>query len=64
MINETFFLPVGPKNGKKKKSKGGGKTAKPNGSCWANLPLPPPPMNPLPGTEMDHYAPEHRAEGG
>ncbi|KAG7322273.1 hypothetical protein KOW79_013619 [Hemibagrus wyckioides] len=52
------------KNGKKKKSKGGGKTAKPNGSCWANLPLPPPPMNPLPGTEMDHYAPEHRSEGG
>ncbi|XP_036451085.1 roundabout homolog 2-like [Colossoma macropomum] len=53
----------GGKNGKKKKSKGGSKTAKPNGSCWANMPLPPPPMNPLPGTEMDHYAPERQAGG-
>ncbi|XP_062870656.1 roundabout homolog 2-like [Trichomycterus rosablanca] len=63
-LTESRSCANGGKNGKKKKSKGGGKTAKPNGSCWANIPLPPPPMNPLPGTEMDHYAPEHRAEGG
>ncbi|XP_058268611.1 roundabout homolog 2-like isoform X1 [Hemibagrus wyckioides] len=63
-LTENRSCANGGKNGKKKKSKGGGKTAKPNGSCWANLPLPPPPMNPLPGTEMDHYAPEHRSEGG
>ncbi|XP_030648056.1 roundabout homolog 2-like [Chanos chanos] len=54
----------GGKAGKKKKSKSGSKTAKSNGSCWANIPLPPPPMNPLPGTEVDHYAPEHRSTGG
>ncbi|XP_046717205.1 roundabout homolog 2-like isoform X1 [Silurus meridionalis] len=63
-LTENRSCANGGKNGKKKKSKGAGKTAKPNGSCWANLPLPPPPMNPLPGTEMDHYAPEHRSEGG
>ncbi|XP_053097244.1 roundabout homolog 2 isoform X3 [Pangasianodon hypophthalmus] len=63
-LTENRSCANGGKNGKKKKSKGGGKTTKPNGSCWANLPLPPPPMNPLPGTEMDHYAPEHRSEGG
>ncbi|XP_035391761.1 roundabout homolog 2-like [Electrophorus electricus] len=54
----------GGKNGKKKKSKGSSKAAKPTGSCWANMPLPPPPMNPLPGTEVDHYAPEHVEQGG
>ncbi|XP_076875875.1 roundabout homolog 2-like isoform X2 [Brachyhypopomus gauderio] len=54
----------GGKNGKKKKSKGGSKTTKPTGSCWANMPLPPPPMNPLPGTEVDHYAPEHAQQAG
>uniref|UniRef100_A0A8C6W0T0 Roundabout guidance receptor 2 n=1 Tax=Nothobranchius furzeri TaxID=105023 RepID=A0A8C6W0T0_NOTFU len=38
---------------KKKKIKGGTKSSKSNGTCWANVPLPPPPMNPLPGTEVD-----------
>nr|XP_023683554.1 roundabout homolog 2-like isoform X2 [Paramormyrops kingsleyae] len=46
----------GGKGGKKKRTKGGNKTPKSNGSCWANIPLPPPPMQPLPGTEMEHYA--------
>ncbi|XP_029107253.1 roundabout homolog 2-like isoform X1 [Scleropages formosus] len=50
------------KGGKKKKTKSGSKTPKSNGSCWANVPLPPPPMQPLPGTEVDHYGPGH--EGG
>ncbi|XP_066507846.1 roundabout homolog 2-like isoform X5 [Hoplias malabaricus] len=63
-LTDSRSCPNGGKNGKKKKSKGGSKTAKPNGSCWANMPLPPPPMNPLPGTEVDHYAPERQAEGG
>ncbi|XP_063058470.1 roundabout homolog 2-like [Engraulis encrasicolus] len=54
----------GGKAGKKKKSKSGSKTTKSNGSCWANMPLPPPPMNPLPGTEVDHYAPDHHGGGG
>uniref|UniRef100_A0A8C9W4M3 Roundabout, axon guidance receptor, homolog 2 (Drosophila) n=1 Tax=Scleropages formosus TaxID=113540 RepID=A0A8C9W4M3_SCLFO len=52
----------GGKGGKKKKTKSGSKTPKSNGSCWANVPLPPPPMQPLPGTEVDHYGPGH--EGG
>ncbi|XP_035767334.1 roundabout homolog 2-like [Neolamprologus brichardi] len=43
----------GAKAGKKKKLKSGTKTSKSNGTCWANMPLPPPPMNPLPGTEVD-----------
>nr|XP_040038202.1 roundabout homolog 2-like isoform X2 [Gasterosteus aculeatus aculeatus] len=43
----------GTKVGKKKKVKGGTKTSKSNGTCWANMPLPPPPMHPLPGTEVD-----------
>ncbi|KAK2879707.1 roundabout homolog 2-like isoform X2 [Channa argus] len=43
----------GAKPGKKKKVKGGTKTSKSNGTCWANMPLPPPPMHPLPGTEVD-----------
>ncbi|XP_031427689.1 roundabout homolog 2-like isoform X2 [Clupea harengus] len=54
----------GGKAGKKKKAKSGSKTPKSNGSCWANMPLPPPPMNPLPGTEVDHYAPDHHRGGG
>ncbi|KAL0994173.1 hypothetical protein UPYG_G00118740 [Umbra pygmaea] len=53
----------GGKGGKKKKSKGGSKTSKSNGSCWVNLPLPPPPMHPLPGTEVDHYPPENHGGG-
>eukprot|EP00063_Salmo_salar_P018783 XP_013993618.1 PREDICTED: roundabout homolog 2-like [Salmo salar] len=53
----------GGKGGKKKKSKGGTKTSKSNGSCWVNMPLPPPPMHPLPGTEVDHYPPENHGAG-
>ncbi|XP_028838769.1 roundabout homolog 2-like isoform X2 [Denticeps clupeoides] len=53
----------GGKSAKKKKVKSGSKTPKSTGSCWANIPLPPPPMNPLPGTEVDHYAPEHHGGG-
>lgn len=29
-----------------------------NGSTWANVPLPPPPVQPLPGTELGHYPAE------
>uniref|UniRef100_A0A8C7TRN8 Roundabout, axon guidance receptor, homolog 2 (Drosophila) n=1 Tax=Oncorhynchus mykiss TaxID=8022 RepID=A0A8C7TRN8_ONCMY len=53
----------GGKGGKKKKSKGGSKTSKSNGSCWVNMPLPPPPMHPLPGTEVDHYPLENHGGG-
>uniref|UniRef100_A0A4W6F3R5 Roundabout guidance receptor 2 n=1 Tax=Lates calcarifer TaxID=8187 RepID=A0A4W6F3R5_LATCA len=55
----------GAKVGKKKKVKGGTKTSKSNGTCWANMPLPPPPMHPLPGTEvdLDHY-PQENHRGG
>ncbi|XP_053298098.1 roundabout homolog 2-like [Pleuronectes platessa] len=55
----------GAKGGKKKKVKGGTKTAKSNGTCWANMPLPQPPMHPLPGTEvdLDRY-PEENHGGG
>uniref|UniRef100_A0AAQ5XT71 Roundabout, axon guidance receptor, homolog 2 (Drosophila) n=1 Tax=Amphiprion ocellaris TaxID=80972 RepID=A0AAQ5XT71_AMPOC len=52
------------KGGKKKKTKAGSKPAKANGSNWANVPLPPPPVHPLPGTEMDHYPNEHHEGGG
>uniref|UniRef100_A0A6Q2XQG8 Roundabout, axon guidance receptor, homolog 2 (Drosophila) n=1 Tax=Esox lucius TaxID=8010 RepID=A0A6Q2XQG8_ESOLU len=52
------------KGGKKKKSKAGAKPTKANGSNWANVPLPPPPIHPLPGTEMDHYPNEHHEGGG
>ncbi|XP_058490996.1 roundabout homolog 2 isoform X11 [Solea solea] len=52
------------KGGKKKKTKAGSKTTKANGSSWANVPLPPPPVHPLPGTEMDHYPNEHHEGGG
>ncbi|XP_057676121.1 roundabout homolog 2-like isoform X2 [Corythoichthys intestinalis] len=56
---------AGAKLGKKKKVKGGTKTPKSNGTCWANMPLPPPPMHPLPGTEvdLDHY-PQESHRGG
>uniref|UniRef100_A0A8C8CJ96 Roundabout, axon guidance receptor, homolog 2 (Drosophila) n=1 Tax=Oncorhynchus tshawytscha TaxID=74940 RepID=A0A8C8CJ96_ONCTS len=47
------------KGGKKKKAKVGAKPTKTNGSSWANVALPPPPLHPLPGTEMDHYPNEH-----
>nr|XP_055053199.1 roundabout homolog 2 isoform X6 [Misgurnus anguillicaudatus] len=52
------------KGGKKKKTKANAKPTKMNGSNWANVPLPPPPIHPLPGTEMDHYATEHHDAGG
>uniref|UniRef100_A0A3P8SJH4 Roundabout, axon guidance receptor, homolog 2 (Drosophila) n=1 Tax=Amphiprion percula TaxID=161767 RepID=A0A3P8SJH4_AMPPE len=51
------------KGGKKKKTKAGSKPAKANGSNWANVPLPPPPVHPLPGTEMDHYPNEYESDG-
>uniref|UniRef100_A0A7N9APT9 Roundabout, axon guidance receptor, homolog 2 (Drosophila) n=1 Tax=Mastacembelus armatus TaxID=205130 RepID=A0A7N9APT9_9TELE len=54
---------VGGKGGKKKKTKAGSKPTKPNGSNWANVPLPPPPVHPLPGTEMDHYPNEYESDG-
>uniref|UniRef100_A0A1A7WFR7 Roundabout, axon guidance receptor, homolog 2 n=2 Tax=Iconisemion striatum TaxID=60296 RepID=A0A1A7WFR7_9TELE len=54
----------GGKGGKKKKTKAGSKPAKANGSSWANVPLPPPPVHPLPGTEMDLYPNEHHEGGG
>ncbi|XP_031647011.1 roundabout homolog 2 isoform X4 [Oncorhynchus kisutch] len=54
----------GGKGGKKKKAKVGAKPTKANGSSWANVPLPPPPVHPLPGTEMDHYPNEHYEGGG
>ncbi|XP_062275695.1 roundabout homolog 2 isoform X6 [Scomber scombrus] len=54
----------GGKGGKKKKTKGSSKPTKANGSNWANVPLPPPPVHPLPGTEMDHYPNEHHEGGG
>ncbi|XP_024910962.1 roundabout homolog 2 isoform X9 [Cynoglossus semilaevis] len=52
------------KGGKKKKTKAGSKNTKANGSSWANVPLPPPPVHPLPGTEMEHYSNEHHDGGG
>uniref|UniRef100_A0A8C1SAJ8 Roundabout, axon guidance receptor, homolog 2 (Drosophila) n=1 Tax=Cyprinus carpio TaxID=7962 RepID=A0A8C1SAJ8_CYPCA len=52
------------KGGRKKKTKANSKPTKMNGSNWANVPLPPPPVHPLPGTEMDHYASEHHDGGG
>ncbi|XP_041128088.1 roundabout homolog 2-like isoform X1 [Polyodon spathula] len=53
----------GGKGGKKKKNKSGSKPQKTNGSNWTNVPLPPPPVHPLPGTELDHYGGDHQ-EGG
>ncbi|XP_072769921.1 roundabout homolog 2-like isoform X3 [Nerophis lumbriciformis] len=54
----------GAKAGKKKKVKGGNKTSKSNGTCWANMPLPPPPMHPLPGTEVDLDRYPQESHGG
>ncbi|XP_062872443.1 roundabout homolog 2 isoform X3 [Trichomycterus rosablanca] len=54
----------GGKGGKKKKTKGVTKVTKANGSNWANVPLPPPPIHPLPGTEMDLYPTDHHGGGG
>uniref|UniRef100_A0A8C7TV00 Roundabout, axon guidance receptor, homolog 2 (Drosophila) n=1 Tax=Oncorhynchus mykiss TaxID=8022 RepID=A0A8C7TV00_ONCMY len=65
VLGPSLFLSLhsGGKGGKKKKSKGGSKTSKSNGSCWVNMPLPPPPMHPLPGTEVDHYPLENHGGG-
>ncbi|KAG7321591.1 hypothetical protein KOW79_014449 [Hemibagrus wyckioides] len=54
----------GSLSGKKKKTKVGAKPTKTNGSSWANVPLPPPPVHPLPGTELEHYSTEHHEGGG
>uniref|UniRef100_A0A672K7L3 Roundabout, axon guidance receptor, homolog 2 (Drosophila) n=1 Tax=Sinocyclocheilus grahami TaxID=75366 RepID=A0A672K7L3_SINGR len=64
-FNKIFptFAIVGGKGGKKKKTKTNAKPTKMNGSNWANVPLPPPPIHPLPGTEMDHYASEYDSDG-
>lgn len=53
----------GGKGGKKKKTKNSTKSQKSNGSNWANVPLPPPPIQPLPGTEIEHYGLEHQEIG-
>ncbi|XP_047731771.1 roundabout homolog 2 isoform X4 [Prionailurus viverrinus] len=53
----------GGKGGKKKKTKNSSKPQKNNGSTWANVPLPPPPVQPLPGTELEHYAVEQQENG-
>uniref|UniRef100_A0A671YCA5 Roundabout, axon guidance receptor, homolog 2 (Drosophila) n=1 Tax=Sparus aurata TaxID=8175 RepID=A0A671YCA5_SPAAU len=42
------------KGGKKKKTKAGSKPTKANGSNWANVPLPPPPVHPLPVNISSH----------
>ncbi|XP_070311177.1 roundabout homolog 2 isoform X11 [Odocoileus virginianus] len=53
----------GGKGGKKKKNKNSSKPQKNNGSTWANVPLPPPPVQPLPGTELEHYTVEQQENG-
>uniref|UniRef100_A0A8C1VFB3 Roundabout, axon guidance receptor, homolog 2 (Drosophila) n=1 Tax=Cyprinus carpio TaxID=7962 RepID=A0A8C1VFB3_CYPCA len=64
MANLGYSLPDKNSCGKKKKTKANAKPTKMNGSNWANVPLPPPPVHPLPGTEMDHYASGHHDGGG
>uniref|UniRef100_A0A8C8RDV6 Roundabout guidance receptor 2 n=1 Tax=Pelusios castaneus TaxID=367368 RepID=A0A8C8RDV6_9SAUR len=53
----------GGKGGKKKKTKNTTKPQKNNGSNWANVPLPPPPVQPLPGTEIEHYEEDQQEAG-
>ncbi|XP_051871253.1 roundabout homolog 2 [Pristis pectinata] len=53
----------GGKGGKKKKNKNSIKPHKNTGSNWSNVPLPPPPVQPLPGTELDHYIMDHHENG-
>nr|XP_032654962.1 roundabout homolog 2 isoform X12 [Chelonoidis abingdonii] len=53
----------GGKGGKKKKNKNTSKPQKNNGSNWANIPLPPPPVQPLPGTELEHYGEDQQETG-
>lgn len=54
---------AGGKGGKKKKSKNTAKPQKSNGSNWASVPLPPPPVQPLPGTELEHYGVDQQEAG-
>lgn len=61
-LNKCIIL-SGGKGGKKKKNKNSSKPQKNNGSTWANVPLPPPPVQPLPGTELEHYAVEQQENG-
>ncbi|XP_059506092.1 roundabout homolog 2 isoform X14 [Stegostoma tigrinum] len=53
----------GGKGGKKKKNKSSIKPHKNASSNWSNVPLPPPPVQPLPGTELDHYIMDHHENG-
>uniref|UniRef100_H0ZTJ3 Roundabout guidance receptor 2 n=1 Tax=Taeniopygia guttata TaxID=59729 RepID=H0ZTJ3_TAEGU len=53
----------GGKGGKKKKTKNAAKPQKNNGSTWASVPLPPPPVQPLPGTELEHYGVDQQEAG-
>ncbi|KAM5126397.1 LOW QUALITY PROTEIN: roundabout homolog 2-like [Callospermophilus lateralis] len=53
----------GGKGGKKRKYKNSSKPQKNNGSTWANVPLPPPPVQPLPGIELEHYGVEQQENG-
>ncbi|XP_008941519.1 PREDICTED: roundabout homolog 2-like, partial [Merops nubicus] len=53
----------GGKGGKKKKTKNSAKSQKNNGSNWASVPLPPPPVQPLPGTELEHYGVDQQEAG-
>ncbi|XP_051846516.1 roundabout homolog 2 [Antechinus flavipes] len=53
----------GGKGGKRKKNKNSSKSQKNNGSTWANVPLPPPPVQPLPGSELEHYAADQQEAG-
>ncbi|XP_033374385.1 roundabout homolog 2 isoform X6 [Parus major] len=53
----------GGKGGKKKKNKNTAKPQKNNGSAWASVPLPPPPVQPLPGTELEHYGVDQQEAG-
>ncbi|XP_076208106.1 roundabout homolog 2 isoform X11 [Aptenodytes patagonicus] len=53
----------GGKGGKKKKNKNTAKPQKNNGSSWASVPLPPPPVQPLPGTELEHYGVDQQEAG-
>uniref|UniRef100_A0A803VIB0 Roundabout guidance receptor 2 n=1 Tax=Ficedula albicollis TaxID=59894 RepID=A0A803VIB0_FICAL len=53
----------GGKGGKKKKNKNTTKPQKNNGSTWASVPLPPPPVQPLPATELEHYGVDQQEAG-
>nr|XP_048724733.1 roundabout homolog 2 isoform X16 [Caretta caretta] len=53
----------GGKGGKKKKNKNTSKPQKNNGSNWASVPLPPPPVQPLPGTELEHFGEDQQEAG-